>query len=35
MVKIDLTVAGDVSDVIDTIRRLAAGIGSERIRCPC
>ena len=29
MVRIYLTVAGDVSDVIDTIRRLAAGNGSS------
>ena len=29
MAKIDLTVAGDISDVIDIIRRLAAGNGSS------
>ena len=34
MVKIDLTVAGDVSDVIDTVHRLAAGIGSAPAATP-
>ena len=34
MVKIYLTVAGDVSDVIDTIRQLAAGNGSAPATAP-
>ena len=34
MVKIDLTVAGDVSHVINTIRRLVAGNGSSPATAP-